>query len=823
MRFELRFGGLARSASVWLRLALWLCLVTLAGCGLTSRPESPSELYARARASLREGRLEEAAQLTSKGQKTNASWQSRFRLLEVEVWLAEGQAAKARAALESLEVPAELEARRQVTLANACLRSGDFAAAAAALKEARSHTLEPSLALEAAVLEGLLELQQGEYARARILLEAALQDAARQHESYWEAAALTNLGFGSLRRSRFDEALPYFDRALERAGAARALRLRAILMLNSGICHYRLGDYDKARIALEEAARSAAEIGDRMHQQASVGELGNLAMLEERPREALPNYERAFGIARELQATAFVALWAGNLASAAIAAGEWDEAERWNEIARTHKNRPQDAASRAYNTLHEAAIAAGRGQVAAARDAYHRVLREASANPALVWEAHAALGALHAQAGDPSQAAHHYETALKLLEQSRSQLQRTEFKLTFLSSVIGFYRQYVEMLVRQGNADKALEVVESSRARTLLDGTPAPRSRLDYRTLARRTGNAMLSYWLAPTQSFLWVVTPTRVQRFDLPPAGDIEADVRSYRTAIQDLRDPLRNPHPAGERLFKTLVAPALPLLAGHPRITLVADGALHGLNFETLPVEGHRYWIQDVTLTVAPSIRVASRATSRRSAKAESTALLVGDPLSAGDAFPRLRHAAAELDAVKQSLQGWRTVVYQGEAAHPEAFHAAHPERFSLIHFAAHAEARADSPLNSSIILSPRHTRFKLYASDVASLPLRAGLVTISACRGAGARAYAGEGLVGLAWAFLRAGAGNVIAGLWDVDDQSTARLMEALYSHLAQHPNHDYAAALRHAKLQLLKSETNFRKPYYWGPFLLYSGAQ
>ena len=50
-----------------------------------------------------------------------------------------------------------------------------------------------------------------------------------------------------------------------------------------------------------------------------------------------------------------------------------------------------------------------------------------------------------------------------------------------------------------------------------------------------------------------------------------------------------------------------------------------------------------------------------------------------------------------------------------------------------------------------------------------LNAALVTISACRSAGARTYAGEGLVGLTWAFLEAGAQNVIAGLWDVSDRS------------------------------------------------------
>jgi CHAT domain-containing protein len=101
---------------------------------------------------------------------------------------------------------------------------------------------------------------------------------------------------------------------------------------------------------------------------------------------------------------------------------------------------------------------------------------------------------------------------------------------------------------------------------------------------------------------------------------------------------------------------------------------------------------------------------------------------------------------------------------------------------------------------------------------VPLTADLVTVSACRGVGLRAYSGEGLVGFAWAFLRAGARHVIAGLWDVNDQSTAALMNVLYRELAAGKPPE--AALRTAKLSLIASKGNLRKPYYWAPFQLYT---
>ena len=101
---------------------------------------------------------------------------------------------------------------------------------------------------------------------------------------------------------------------------------------------------------------------------------------------------------------------------------------------------------------------------------------------------------------------------------------------------------------------------------------------------------------------------------------------------------------------------------------------------------------------------------------------------------------------------------------------------------------------------------------------IPIDARLVTISACYGSGTRAYAGEGLVGLSWAFLRAGAHSVIGALWEVSDDSSPRMMDALYQGLEQ--GQQPAAALRLAKLQLLHSNSRFQSPFYWAPYQIYS---
>ena len=122
--------------------------------------------------------------------------------------------------------------------------------------------------------------------------------------------------------------------------------------------------------------------------------------------------------------------------------------------------------------------------------------------------------------------------------------------------------------------------------------------------------------------------------------------------------------------------------------------------------------------------------------------------------------------------------------------------------------------------LVLSPGANGNRLSVRDVLAADVAADLVTVSACRGAGARTYAGEGLVGFAWAFLSSGSKQVIAGLWDVPDRSTADLMDRLYG--AIKTGHDPASALREAQRALLSSPRIGRTPYHWAAFQVYIGG-
>jgi CHAT domain-containing protein len=303
-----------------------------------------------------------------------------------------------------------------------------------------------------------------------------------------------------------------------------------------------------------------------------------------------------------------------------------------------------------------------------------------------------------------------------------------------------------------------------------------------------------------------------------MPPIDEIHGLVEQYQAFVEkSLRDPLQTGNAAGRRLYELLIAPGAAWMPPQSRIIILPDGPLHTLNLETLPVSGDRahYWIEDATVSIAPSLGILMAAPEARPNPAKSL-LILGDA-SYSAPYQNLRYSSAEVGKIEQRLQSAGKTVLTGTGATPLAYLEAHPERFSFIHFSAHAEANSRSPLDSAIILSSQASRFKLYARDIMAKPLRADLVTISACRSAGARPYAGEGMVGLAWAFLRSGARYTVAGLWDVDDSSTPGMMDALYGGMES--GRSPVEALRLAKLEMIHSSGNWHKPYYWGPFQIY----
>ncbi len=693
-------------------------------------------------------------------------------------------------------------------------------------RDARSGGLA-DLWLQSQVLKGAILIRTNRAPEAEEPLRRAAERAARDRNDYQHCATLINLSLSKLRQYRFDEALPYARQALDAGGRAGAGRFVAIIHNNLGIIHARLGDFEPAEYHQSLAVKSLSEIDDRRNLADALGELGNLQVLRGNTPAALPSFERAYHTARELNADVPASRWAGNLALSLVDAGRWDEAERWNNQARELKEKGKD--QRGLTLLKEtaAAIAIGRKQYPDAERLLRETIAEADAAPFLLWQARVRLAGLYLETGRRAAADVQFVKALQAIEGVRAELLQNEFKLTFLARLIDFFRLYVDALVSQGRIAHALEVAEYSRARVLAErlgrtnGKIAAVDAKTFQEFARRNRSVLISYWLAPRRSFAWIVRPDGTRHAVLPGEKEIASLTVSFRKLIEDeLRDLRGGGSTVAQRLSGCLLAEPLKLVPSGSRVILVPDGVLHRINFETLLEPGaERYLIEDWSLSIAPSLSVLTSGKSE-SPQNRASLLLVGAPELASRDYPRLPKAAEEIGNIRSRFAASPAEVYTGARATPASYRQSRPERFSTIHFAAHAETNRESPLDSAVILSRDGDQFKLYARDVAAQKLTADLVTISACRSAGARAYGGEGMVGFAWAFLSAGARAVIAGLWDVSDTSTAALMDRLYAGIAggQPPEE----ALRSAKLALLNGSGPFQKPFYWGPMQVYVRA-
>lgn len=812
---------------------LAIALLWLIGAACTTG-ESADSLYADATNALRRGELERAAETAARvaGDQTvapDASLAVQLRLLRAEIALAQGQPTLATE-FAGATVPQPLaetvvDARHAKVLGQIDLASRRVPDAAARFQRAealaRQHD-DGALLREVLLLDGLRLSASGD-PRARARTEEAYENASAAGDAYWQAAALNNLALFRFRAFQYDEALTLFQRALQAARQVGAQRFAAASLTNIGPCYYRLGDLTQARAALEEAARIQDAIGARGNLQASLGELGNLAAFEGDADEAARLYRRAIELARE-HAPTEAARWEGNLAAVLVHLGAWDEASRLNEQAAATREAAGDASGVGYARLNAGIIALRQGQVDRAEKMLTDAAARAGANTDLAWEATAELGPVAAARGDRVTAAKRFEAALAGVETTRAGLRR-DHQITFLNPRLRFYRRYVEWLVDQGQPDRALDVVESSRLQLLVSrfGRAVEHARGtgsdSLRRIARRERASLLSYWITPTRSFVWVITPERVELVELAAReADIARLVQAYRTFLETgLRDPLATGFAPAQDLYRLLIAPIVPHLDGAARVIVAPDGPLHALPFDALVVPGNqpRYWIEDVTLMTAPSLAVLTTTPARA---ATSSLLAFGAPEPDVAGLPPLPYASDELSLLAARLPNVKVVA--GRDATPEAFAAADPARFARIHFASHAIANPVSPLDSAIMTAPSQAGgTRLLARTLLETPLSADLVTISACRGAGARVIAGEGLVGFAWVLLHAGARHVIAGLWDVNDRSTLDLMTALYANLDSSPAP--AEALRAAKLRLLAPDSRFRHPFYWAPFTVFVG--
>jgi len=828
-----------------------LCLFALvgtAGCGYSSAANRA--LYDQSWRQLHAGDLDAALRLASTGlshnPKSDAEWHWKFLVLESEILMRQGNYEASLFRLQH-ELPAQFSRSdsavwRKLTQSSSLTYLSRTSEAASSLAQAESlaSAAQPQLLGEVLLRRGTLASVQHDLPAAHSLFRSSLQFAADHSDAFLQASSLGALAVNSERMEHHDESIDWNKQALKLIRDHSWRSLASKVEGNLAWSYSQLGDYERALDeyrAAEKLAVAAALQHEKVLWMISIAdteyELGDYQSARSDARQALQLAEKLGDPADKINCLQ-------DSARIAIQNGRFPEAQaQLQEAAGLIAGSP-DVQSDLYNRLLTAHLQFQTRDFASAAAAYASIAANSSAPVSFRWEAQASLAQAHASLGQNALADREFRNAIAIFQDARRQIPENE-RLAFLATAIRFYDAYVNFLIDQRRPDDALRIADLTRARTLEDGlsmsdqsSDAPPARsLAPRAIAARLRATLLFFWTGEQKSWLWAITPSSTTLVPLPSHRALRTMVDSYRSSfVDDPKDPLEMPQSDGRNLFAALLQPVQKLIPPDGRVFILSDGSLALLNFESLIVpacDSHcgssstsrpaHYWIDDVILSSASSLSLLARSTPRP-LPPDPNILLVGNPLLASPEYPPLPQAAREMDLIPRHFPENRRFLLAGQKATASQYLNSHPEDFSLLHFTAHGTSSRLQPLESAVILSPDGDSYKLYAHDILQHPLSAYLVTVSACNGAGTKTYAGEGLVGLSWSFLRAGSHNVIAGLWEVSASSTPQLMDQLYQNILA--GQDPAAALRNAKLTLVHSPGNYRRPFYWAPLVLYSGS-
>lgn len=258
--------------------------------------------------------------------------------------------------------------------------------------------------------------------------------------------------------------------------------------------------------------------------------------------------------------------------------------------------------------------------------------------------------------------------------------------------------------------------------------------------------------------------------------------------------------------RLYQIL-CPRLQERTGGSQVVIVSDGPVHLIPFAALIDENGHYLAESLQVRHVPSLATAKLIMEHR-VECGTSPLIVGDP-----AIPKRRLPCAKEEALMISkLLGVEPLI--GENATKEKVLQG-LEKAQLIHIAAHGDMeRGEILLASNPGSKGEKKDYMLMLSDLEGKPLRASLVVLSCCHSAKGEVKA-DGVIGIARAFIGAGARSVLVALWAISDEGTLYFMNAFYQHFSRGLK---ASECLNKAMEVMRNSTKFCDPHFWAPFIL-----
>jgi CHAT domain-containing protein len=711
---------------------------------------------------------------------------------------------------------------------------------------------------------GRLYVAQGKLQEARDVLEASRRAAEQSADAELLCTALSDLGELDLRQDRFAEGRTNLEKALALQHQAGDEQGAAVTLSHLGIARLKAGDLDGSWKTEGEAMALFRKLGDTTGEGIALSNLGRVHYARDQDREAVARQREARALLEKAGDRPGMALSRFGAARSLARLGELKEARQELEPALDLiENLRDDAPSLGFRTSYFATkqhywdlyvdILMGSHEEALALQASER--RRARS----LLDALAETGA-EESGKDPRLASEirDAEQRLRAAETRRSTMMASGGGGAPLATIEGEIRGLLTQL------DVLRTRMRGRNPQVAKLAPPAPLTAGEIQKRLVDANTLLLVYSLGEERSFLWTVSPGKVESYTLPKRQQIEDAARQFLDLLpRASREAQISEQRAAKALSALVLAPAAERIAGFRRLLIVGDGTLQLVPFGALPDPApledpagrERLLVESHELVSLPSASVLAMLRRReegrtrkpledlRIAVIADPVFRADDPRVQGNGVPKvasplpleLSRSARDLgiDSIerlpytRQEAEAILGMVKQGRPlkafdfdATPELLTGGSLRGYHIIHIATHSLLDSREPELSGIVFSmvdrtgaPRDGFLRLH--EIYNLGLDAGLVVLSACETGAGKDVRGEGLLGITRGFMYAGVPQLVVSLWKVEDRSTAELMKRFYHQLLE-KGHPPAEALRQAQLSML-GEPEWSAPRNWAGFI------
>ena len=692
----------------------------------------------------------------------------------------------------------------------------------------------------------------GDFKQAIVYHNQHLSIAKEVGDRTGEGSAYGNLGIAYDSLGDFKQGIVYHNQDLsiakevgDRAGEGGAYG-------NLGNAYQSLGDFKQAIVYHNQHLSIAKDVGDRAGEGSAYGNLGIAYKSLGYFKEAIVYHNQHLSIAKEVGDRAGEGRTYGNLGNAYQSLGDFKRAIVYHNqhlsIAKEVGDRAGEGG--AYGNLGIAYQSLGDFTQAIVYHKQHLSICKELEDPIGQASSCYCIGVVHEFLDSLIKALNYYRLSIHYFDETRRLLQSEDaWKISFRDKNGFAYTALWTALLKNGEVDEALYAAEQGRAQALadilkmkygIDEKPTMKvtmslvmNDLPSQTVFTALKGNMISFWLlrediginfrqrkiekgsacSLMKSTFKQINAEMVVRCENRSLNRQRSNFSSSGEAVEETVQSLSFSVHSLQPLYDVLVSPIADLLEGDD-LVFVPDGHFCLAPFPALS--------NSVRIRAIPSLTTLKLiSSSPDDFRSKNEALLVGDPClkevtyNTGEAmYAQLPCAKKEVDMIGELLQ---TVPLTGKDA-TKADVLKRMESVALIHIAAHGDdyfgeiALAPNPERKSQI--PEEEDYMLLLSDVHAVRLQARLVVLSCCH-SGQGELKSEGIVGIARAFLCAGARSVLVSLWAIDDEATLMFMKSFYQHLADRKS--ASTALHHA-MRSLRETKKYSAIEYWAPFVL-----